>query len=44
MALALAMQKWVDNLAKEWVEYLFLAMAASAQCEGTLKARLFWLN
>ena len=36
------MQKWVENFAKEWVEYPFLAMPtnansiANAQCEQTL--------
>ena len=30
IALALAMQKWVENFAKEWVEYPFLAMPADA--------------
>ena len=36
------MQKWVENLAKEWVEYPFLAMPANttaianAQCELSL--------
>ena len=40
--LAIAMQKWMENFAKEWVEYPFLAMPAnahsitSAQCERTL--------
>ena len=39
--LAIAMQKWIENLAKEWVEYLFLAMPAknamaNAQCERIL--------
>ena len=39
---AIAMQKWVANFAKEWVEYPLLAMLANAnsianaQCERTL--------
>ena len=28
--LAIAMQKWVEIFAKEWVEYPFLAMSANA--------------
>ena len=42
IALALAMQTWVENFAKEWVEYPFSAMPANAnsitntQCEWTL--------
>ena len=42
IALALAIQKWVENFAKEWVEYPFLAMpakandVANAQYERTL--------
>ena len=37
------MQKWVENFAKAWVEYPFLAMPAKAnsityaQCERTLR-------
>ena len=40
--LAIAIQKWVENLATEWVKYPFLAMPANpnsianAQCERTL--------
>ena len=43
MALVLVMQKWVENFAKEWVEYPFLATPtnvnsiANVQCERTLK-------
>ena len=33
--LAITMQKWVENFAKEWVDP-FLAMPANAQCERTL--------
>ena len=42
IALALAMQEWVENVAKECVEYPFLVMPsnansiANAQCERTL--------
>ena len=37
--LALTMQKWVDNFAKKWVQYSFLAILANAnaQCEKTLR-------
>ena len=41
--LAIAMQNWVENFAKAWVEYPFLAMPdnvnsiAYAQCERTLR-------
>ena len=44
------MQKWVENFAKEWVEYLFLAMAANAnaiaisQCERTLTTLLSYTD
>ena len=37
------MQRWVDNFAREWVEYPFLAMPANTnaianvQCERNLK-------
>ena len=34
IALALAMQKWVENFAKEWVQYPFLAMPAKANSIG----------
>ena len=42
IVLALVMQKWVENVANEWVEYPFLAMSSNAnsitnaQCEWTL--------
>ena len=38
------MQKWLENFAKEWVEYPFLVMPtnansiANAQCERTLRS------
>ena len=40
--LAIAMQKWVENVAKELVEYPFLEMSANgnAQCERTLTLKL----
>ena len=40
--LVIAMQKWLENFAEEWVEYPFFAMNANAndianpQCEQTL--------
>ena len=43
-ALESAMQTWVENFAKEWVEYLFLAIPANAnaQCERTPRGRFYW--
>ena len=41
-SLALVMQKWLENFAKEWVEYPFFAMPANTnnianvRCERTL--------
>ena len=38
----LVMHKWqifANDFAKEWVEYLFLAMTANAQCEPTLTCK-----
>ena len=41
--LELAMRKWMENFAKKWVQYPFLAMPANAnsianaQCERTLR-------
>ena len=40
--LAIAMEKWLENFTKEWVEYPFFAIPANAndiahtQCEQTL--------
>ena len=40
------MQKWVENFAKDWIEYTFLAMPANAnsiantQCERNLRVKL----